>query len=278
MMTEEKFYERAQKFALLKNTDGKYFTYEEYEKLIKPEQTDKNKTLIYLYATDKEGQLSFIEKAKNKGYDVLLMDGHLDMHFLNHLEMKFKDSRFSRVDSDIIDKLIRKEELKATGLSQEEQDELSTIFRSQIAGEAHYLVSFENLGEEESPLIITQSEFTRRMKEMAEIGGGPNFYGGLPDSYSLVVNASHPLVTKVREAREKSLSKKIQDLGEQLAPLLERKKRTREAEGRQERRRDQPGAQGSAGRHPEKDLRERGQEENHPGRIRRQEQAGPPAD
>jgi molecular chaperone HtpG len=235
MMTEEKFYERAQKFALLKNTDGKYFTYEEYEKLIKPEQTDKNKNLIYLYATDEQEQLSFIEKAKNRGYDVLLMNGHLDTHFLNHLETKFKDSRFARVDSDIIDKLIMKEDLKATDLSQEEQDDLSTVFKSQLPGEAHYMVSFENLGEDESPLIITQSEFTRRMKEMAELGGGPNFYGGLPDSYNLVVNVSHPLVAKVREAKGKTLSKKLQDLKEQLAPLQEEKSRLeKEKEGKKE--------------------------------------------
>jgi molecular chaperone HtpG len=219
MMTEEKFYERARKFALLKNTDGKYFTFEEYEKLIRPGQTDKNKNLIYLYATDREEQLAFIEKARNRGYDVLLMDGHLDTHFLNHLETKFTDSRFARVDSDIIDKLIMKEDLKATELSSEEQDELGTIFKSQLPGETHYLVSFENLGEDESPLIITQSEFTRRMKEMAELGGGPNFYGGLPDSFNLVVNTGHPLVTRVREAKEKSLSKKLQDLRDQARPL-----------------------------------------------------------
>ncbi len=235
MMTEEKFYERAAKFALLKNTDDKYFTFDEYEKLTKDSQTDKHKTLVYLYATDREEQLSYIEKAKNKGYDVLLMDGHLDTHFLNHLETKFKDSRFARVDSDIIEKLIMKEDLEATDLSQDQQDDLSTIFKSQLPGKAMYMVSFESLGVDESPLIITQSEWTRRMKDMSEIGGGPNFYGELPDSYNLVVNASHPLVTKVEEAKEKSLGKKLQDLKEKLVPLKEEKtKLEKEKEGKKE--------------------------------------------
>ncbi len=221
MMSEEKFYDRAAKFALLKNTDGKYFTYEEYEKLIKENQTDNNKSLVYLYTTDKEEQLSFIEAAKNKGYDVLMMDGHLDTHFLNHLETKFKDSRFARVDSDIIDKLILKEDLAATDLSPKEQQELTTVFESQLPGGTNFMVSFENLGENEQPVLITQSEWTRRMKEMSEMGGGPNFYGAMPDSYSLVVNANHPLVNKVKESKEKSTGKKITDLDEKMKPFEE---------------------------------------------------------
>jgi molecular chaperone HtpG len=235
MLTEEKFYDRAEKFALLKNTDGKYFTYEEYEKLIKENQTDKNKSLIYLYATDTQEQLTFIEAAKNKGYDVLLMDGHLDTHFLNHLETKFKDSRFARVDSDITDKLILKEDMQATDLSQEEQNDLSAVFKSQLPENPVYMVSFENLGESNPPILITQAEFTRRMKEMSEMGGGPNFYGGMPDSYNLVVNASHPLVQKVQEAKEKSLSKKLQDLNEKMNPFVEEKtKLEKEKEGKKE--------------------------------------------
>ncbi len=233
MMSEEKFYDRAAKFALLKNTDGKYFTYEEYEKLIKENQTDKNKSLVYLYATDKQEQLSFIESAKNKGYDVLLMDGHLDTHFLNHLETKFKDSRFARVDSDIIDKLIMKEDLAATDLSSREQQELTTVFESQLPGGANFMVSFENLGENEQPVLITQSEWTRRMKEMSELGGGPNFYGEMPDSFSLVVNANHPLVNKVKESKEKSTGKKIADLDEKLKPF-EEEKASLEKEGKKE--------------------------------------------
>jgi len=235
MMSEEKFYDRAAKFALLKNTDGKYFTYEEYEKLIKENQTDKNKSLVYLYATDKQEQLSFIESAKNKGYDVLLMDGHLDTHFLNHLETKFKESRFARVDSDIIDKLILKEDLAATDLSAREQQELTTVFESQLPGGANFLVSFENLGENEQPVLITQSEWTRRMKEMSELGGGPNFYGEMPDSYSLVVNASHPLVNKVKESKEKSTAKKIADVDEKQKPFEEEKASLeKEKEGKKE--------------------------------------------
>ena len=235
MMSEEKFYDRAAKFALLKNTDGKYFTYEEYEKLIKENQTDKNKSLVYLYATDKQEQLSFIETAKNKGYDVLLMDGHLDTHFLNHLETKFKDSRFARVDSDIIDKLIMKEDLAATDLSSREQQELTTVFESQLPGGANFMVSFENLGENEQPVLITQSEWTRRMKEMSELGGGPNFYGEMPDSFSLVVNANHPLVNKVKESKEKSTGKKIADLDEKMKPFEEEKASLeKEKEGKKE--------------------------------------------
>jgi molecular chaperone HtpG len=235
MMSEEKFYDRASKFALLKNTDGKYFTFEEYEKLIKENQTDKNKSLVYLYATDKQEQLSFIETAKNKGYDVLLMDGHLDTHYLNHLETKFKDSRFARVDSDIIDKLIMKEDLAATDLSDRDQQELTAVFKSQLPGEANFMVSFENLGENEQPVLITQSEWTRRMKEMSELGGGPNFYGQMPDSYSLVVNANHPLVEKVKESKEKSTGKKIEDLDEKLKPFEEEKASLEKAkEGKKE--------------------------------------------
>ncbi len=235
MMSEEKFYDRAAKFALLKNTDGKYFTYEEYEKLIKENQTDKHKSLVYLYATDKLGQLSFIETARNKGYDVLLMDGHLDTHFLNHLETKFKDSRFARVDSDIIDKLIMKEDLAATDLSAKEQQELTTVFNSQLPGGANFMVSFENLGENEQPVLITQSEWTRRMKEMSELGGGMKFYGELPDSFSLVVNASHPLVNKVMESKEKATGKKIADLDEKLKPFAEEKSSMeKEKEGKKE--------------------------------------------
>ena len=235
MMSEEKFYDRAANFALLKNTDGKYFTYEEYEKLIKENQTDKNKSLVYLYTTDKEEQLSFIEAAKNKGYDVLMMDGHLDTHFLNHLETKFKDSRFARVDSDIIDKLILKEDLAATDLSSQEQQELTTVFESQLPGGANFMVSFENLGENEQPVLITQSEWTRRMKEMSEMGGGPNFYGEMPDSFSLVVNANHPLVNKVKESKEKSTGMKIADMDEKLKPFEEEKASLeKEKEGKKE--------------------------------------------
>jgi len=198
MITEEKFYEKASKFALLKNTDDKYFTFEEYEKLIKENQTDKNKSLVYLYSTNKTDQYAYIEKAKNKGYDVLDLDGQLDVHLINHLETKFKDSRFVRVDSDVIDKLIQKDEVRESKLSDEQKNDLGNVFH--IAREKEiYNVIFEPMDEKESPVIITQSEFMRRMKDISQIGGGMNFYGELPDSYNIVVNPNHPLIIKISD-------------------------------------------------------------------------------
>ena len=199
MITEEKFYEKAAKFALFKNTDDKYFTFEEYEKIIKENQTDKNKTLIYLYSTNKTDQFTYIEKAKNKGYDVLILDGQLDIHLINHLESKFKESRFVRVDSEVIDKLIQKDETRESKLSEEQKDDLKSVFNVRVKTKELYTVTFETLDENESPVIITQSEFMRRMKEMSQMGGGMNFYGDLPDSFNLVVNPNHPLVLKVSE-------------------------------------------------------------------------------
>ncbi len=197
MITEEKFYEKASKFALLKNTDDKYFTYEEYEKLIRENQTDKNKVLVYLYSTSKTDQYAYIDKAKNKGYDVLHLDGQLDVHLINHLETKFKESRFVRVDSDVIDKLIQKEESKESKLSDEQKDDLKSVFNVKVKSKEIYNVVFETLDENEAPVLITQSEFMRRMKDMSQIGGGMNFYGELPDSYNLVVNPNHKLVLKI---------------------------------------------------------------------------------
>jgi molecular chaperone HtpG len=177
MISEEKFYERAEKFALLKNTDGKYFTFEEYNKLIADNQTNKNKTLVYLYASDSEKQHSFIEKAKSKGYDVLLMDGQLDTHLINQLEQKFKDSTFARVDADVIDKLIEKDDKKESDLPVDERLDLSTVVESQVPEKARFMVSFEAMGEDDSPMVITQSEFMRRMKDMSELSGMDSFYG-----------------------------------------------------------------------------------------------------
>jgi molecular chaperone HtpG len=199
MITEEKFYEKASKFALLKNTEDKYFTFEEYEKIIKENQTDKNKTLVYLYSTNKTDQYSYIEKAKNKGYDVLLLDGQLDVHLINHLETKLKDSRFVRVDSDVVDKLIQKEETRESKLPEEEQNDLKSVFNVRVKSKEVYNVVFENLDENEAPVTITQSEFMRRMKEMSQLGGGMNFYGELPDSFNLVVNPNHPLILNISE-------------------------------------------------------------------------------
>jgi molecular chaperone HtpG len=197
MITEEKFYEKASKFALLKNTDDKYFTFEEYEKLIKENQTDRNKNLIYLYSTNKTDQYTYIEKAKSKGYDVLNLDGQLDIHLINHLETKLKDSRFVRVDSDVIDKLIQKEEPRKSALTPEQQEDLKSVFNVKVKSKEIYNVVVEALDPTDAPVIITQSEFMRRMKEMSALGGGMNFYGELPDSYNLVVNQNHPLISKI---------------------------------------------------------------------------------
>ena len=236
MLSEEKFHERAEKFALLKNVDGKYFTLAEYEELIKKEQTDKNKTLVYLYATDKEKQFSYIESAKAKGYDVLLMDGQLDTHFLNHLEPKLKESRFARVDSEIVDKLIEKEESRESKLSTEQQSDLTPIFQAHLPGkEMTYMVSYESLSEEDRPVMITQSEFMRRMKDMQEMSGQASMYGNFPDSYNLVINANHPLVGKIVEQTEKKLGKKLDDLRTEKKGLSEEQQLLEKAkEGKKE--------------------------------------------
>jgi molecular chaperone HtpG len=199
MITDEKFYEKASKFSLLKNTDDRYFTFEEYEKLIKENQTDKNKTLIYLYSTNKTDQYTYIDKAKSKGYDVLLLDGQLDVHLINQLESKLKDTRFVRVDSDVVDKLIQKDETRVSKLSEEQKEDLKSVFNVKVKTKEIYNVVFESLDENEAPVIITQSEFMRRMKEMAQMGGGMNFYGELPDSFNLVVNPNHQIVSKIEE-------------------------------------------------------------------------------
>ena len=204
MITEEKFYEKASKFALLKNSEDKYFTFEEYEAIIKDNQTDKNKTLIYLYSTNKTDQYSYIDKAKNKGYDVLILDGQLDVHLINHLESKLKESRFVRVDSDVVDKLIQKEETRESKLSDEQKDDLKNVFNVSVKSKEIYNVVFETLDENDAPVIITQSEFMRRMKEMSQMGGGMNFYGELPDSFNLVVNPNHQLVIKISEELQAS--------------------------------------------------------------------------
>lgn len=219
MISDEKFYERAEKFALFKNTDGKYFTFEEYQKLIKENQTDKNKSLIYLYTTDKEEQFTFIEQAKNRGYDVLLLDGQLDPHLINHLESKFKDSRFVRVDSDVVDKLIEKEDKKEVDLSGEEQTQLRSVFEGATGNPSKYWVQFEDMGDNGDPVVITRSEFMRRMKDMAAMGGAANFYGNMPETVNLVVNVSHPLVKSVMEQKNKKLSDKVEKINSELEPL-----------------------------------------------------------
>jgi molecular chaperone HtpG len=202
MITDEKFNEKASKFALLKNTEDKYFTFEEYENFIKEKQTDKNKTLVYLYSTNKTDQYTYIDKAKIKGYDVLLLDGQLDVHLINQLETKLKESRFVRVDSDVIDKLIQKEESRESKLTDDQKEDLKSVFNVRVKSKEIYNVVFETLDENDAPVIITQSEFMRRMKEMSQMGGGMNFYGELPDSFNLVVNPNHHLVIKISEDLE----------------------------------------------------------------------------
>ncbi len=219
MISDEKFYERADKFALFKNTDGKYFTFDEYEKLIKENQTDKNKTLIYLYTTDKEEQYSYIDQAKSRGYDVLLMDGQLDPHLINTLETKLKDSRFVRVDGDVIDKLIVKEDKKELSLSFDEQTNLRSIFEGATNSSSTYWVQFEEMGEQSAPVVITRSEYMRRMKDMAAMSGTAGFYGNMPETVNLVVNVSHPLVKAVIEQKDKKLSDKIQEFNAKLEPI-----------------------------------------------------------
>lgn len=222
MLSEEKFYDRAAKIALFKNTDDKYFSFEEYADIIKTNQTDKEGQLIYLYTTDKDAQYTFIEAAKNKGYDVLLMDGYFDSHFVNQLEQKFEKSRFVRVDSDVVDKLIVKEEQHEMQLTSEQREALTTVFSSQMpkVDKTHFIVTFEALGENDTPVMITQQEFMRRMKEMSELqGGGAMFYGDMPDSYNLVVNGNHNLVKGISEAVEKELGEKITSIRSRITSL-----------------------------------------------------------
>lgn len=230
MISEEKFYEKAEKFALFKNTEGKYFTFEEYEKLIKEHQTDKHKSLIYLYSTDTEAQYSYIDNAKAKGYDVLVMDGQLDAHFINQLETKFKDSRFVRVDADVIDKLIEKDEKQESKLDQEKQDFLRPVFESQLENKAGFIVQFEPMMETEKPIIITQSEFMRRMKDMSKMGGGGyGFYGDLPDSYNLVVNTNHPLVTELAADVDGKFGEDVRKIKSEIEPLRKEKEELEKA-------------------------------------------------
>jgi molecular chaperone HtpG len=197
------------KFALLKNTDGKFFSYDDYRKAVEGEQKDKNNKVVYLYATDAVEQYSYIESAKAKGYDVLLFDCHLDSHFVNLLESKLSDTTFARVDADTIDKLIQKEDVEKPTLSETEQTDLSNIFQTLLPAGNNYYVQAENLGENSTPILITQSEFMRRYREMSSMGGGMNFYGEMPESYNIVVNMEHPLIKRVLEAKGAATADKV---------------------------------------------------------------------
>ena len=205
MLTNEEFCEKALKFALLKNVEGKYFSFDEYRTVVSGNQTDKDNKVVYLYATDKDAQYSFIEGAENKGYDVLLMDCELDAHYVNLLEQKLQDCRFCRVDSDSIDNLIPKEDRKRPELSESEKEDLGTLFKAALPAEYEYVVNGDNLGVDADPILITQNEFMRRYREMSSMGGGMNFYGSFPASYDITVNLENPLVSKILEAKNASV-------------------------------------------------------------------------
>ncbi len=235
MLSEEKFYEKAQKFALLKSTDGKLSTLEEYAEKVKPLQTDKDKKVIYLYTTNVEEQHSFIETAKERGYDVIVFDSPIDSHYINQLESKLENTSFVRVDADVIDKIIKKEDVQPSKLSEEEQKTLKPIVEGMVSKEK-YTVVFESLSEKDAPMIITKPEFMRRMKDMSAMGGGGMaFYGSMPDMHNLVVNSNHPLISKILNEKDsekqKQLTKQTADLamlsqgllkGEELTKFIKR--------------------------------------------------------
>lgn len=230
MLSEEKFYEKAQKFALLKSVSGSYATLEEYAEKVKAAQTDKDNRVIYLYTTNLEEQHSFIETAKERGYDVLVFDSPIDAHYINQLESKLENTSFVRVDADTIDKLIKKEEAQPSKLSEEEQNQLKPIVEALVPKEK-FTVMFESLSEKDAPMIITKPEFMRRMKDMSAMGGGMNFYGAMPDMHNLVVNSNHPLISKILNEKDaekqKQLTKQTADLAMLSQGLLKGEELTR---------------------------------------------------
>ena len=232
MLTQEDFYEKANKFALLKDTDGKYYTYEEYQTLIKDSQTDKDGNLIYLYSNNLDEQYSYIDAAKNKGYNVLLMDGQLDVAMVSMLEQKFEKSRFTRVDSDVIDRLIAKEEHKEADLEYGQREILSSVFRSQLPQikKVEFNVEAQSLGENGAPIMITQSEYMRRMKEMANIQAGMSFYGEMPNMYNLVLNADHKLVKQVLADADSSCKATLEPIENEMATLNNRRSELQKAQ------------------------------------------------
>lgn len=232
MLTQEDFYEKANKFALLKDTDGKYYTYEEYQSLIKDKQTDKDGNLIYLYSNNMDEQYSYIDAAKNRGYNILLMDGQLDVAMISMLEQKFEKSRFTRVDSDVIDRLIVKEEHKEANLESNQREILSSVFRSQLPQikKVEFNVETQALGENGAPIMITQSEYMRRMKEMANIQAGMSFYGEMPNMYNLVLNADHKLVKQVLTDADNSCKAALEPIESEMANLNNRRKELQKAQ------------------------------------------------
>ena len=221
MLSQEDFYDRAKDFALLKNVDGKYFTYDEYKTLIKDNQTDKEGNLVYLYANDKEGEYSYIEAAKAKGYSVLLLDGQLDNPMVSMLEQKLEKTRFSRVDADIIDRLIQNEDKKESELAKDERTNLEQAFRSQLPKmeKTEFYVDVQALGEQTLPVIITQSEYMRRMKEASKFQAGMAFYAQMPDAFNLVLNSDHPLIKQVLEDGKTACAAELQPVESELKGL-----------------------------------------------------------
>lgn len=231
MLSEDKFYEKAQKFALVKSTDGTYSTLEEYAEKVKPLQTDKDNRVIYLYTTHVEEQHSFIESAKERGYDVLIFDSPIDAHYINQLESKLENTSFVRVDADTVEKLIKKEEAQPSKLTEEEQNKLKPVVESIITKDKFNVV-FESLSEKDAPMIITKPEFMRRMKDMSAMGGGGmNFYGAMPDMHNLVVNSNHPLISRIlneeNEEKQQQLTKQAADLAMLSQGLLKGEELTR---------------------------------------------------
>jgi molecular chaperone HtpG len=219
MLSDEKFYERAEKFALLKNVDGKYFTFEEYKTLTGENQKDKNGDVIYLYTSNADEQYSYIQTAKDKGYDVLLMDGQLDVHAVSQMEQKFEKTRFVRVDSDVIDKIIQKDEVAQVSLTEAQRDALITVFDSQLPAidKVNFVVTFEQLSPSSNPVFVTQNEFMRRMKDMSAMQGGMmSFYGEMPDSFNLVVNTAHPVIEKLLADEEAACGKEVTPLVDEI--------------------------------------------------------------
>lgn len=252
MLSEESFYDRAKEFALMKDTEGKYFTFDEYRQLIKDNQTDKDGQLIYLYATDKEEQYSYIEAAKAKGYSVLALDGQLDVPVVSMLEQKLEKSRFTRVDSDIIDRLVMKEDVKESKLNESERDNLSAVFKSQMPAieKADFFVDVQALGEEAQPVIITQSEYMRRMKDMSRFQQGMGFYAQMPDAYSMVLNSDHPLVKNVADNCQqqtadmlKPIESELKGLEARLAALRQNQEKKKAEEISQEEKDDRANTQ-----------------------------------
>ena len=218
MLSEESFYDRAKDFALMKDVDGTFFTFDEYKKLIEGSQKDKNDQLVYLYATDKEEQYSYIQAAKDKGYSVLLLDGQLDVPAIQMLEQKFEKSHFTRVDSDIIDRLIVKEDAPKSNLTEEESANLSQVFKSQMPKleKTEFMVEVQSLGAEQRPVVITQNEWMRRMKEMSRFQQGMNFYAQMPDSLNMVLNADHPLVKRVLDDTKSATEEALKPIEAEL--------------------------------------------------------------